>query len=255
MKRLAQQLQNNKVKQQIKEEFNEDKELKHNKGTNPVKRQVQRVHSAVQVYIEFTNMLLSYIVIGAYLYATYHPKSILLLKVRSGHVYPIFSLTAHIFFFLEYLLQLYVQKNFQNYILSRDSIVNFLTTVPYLIVIPMLEDVVGAALFVKMLDLIRLMTLARIIDYNSEGSQNIMKNVLHIILRVICLVLVMGGIVRLWETIDDPEQIKEDFQFDRVIFFVMTTVSTIGYGSKIISTAGRITIIICLAFVVYFIPN
>lgn len=200
-------------------------------------------------------MLVSYVVIGAYIYATYKPKTILLLKVNSGHWYPIFSLTCHVFFLLEYILQLYVQKNFHNYILSRDSVVNFLTTVPYLIVVPLLEDFVSAALFVKMLDLIRFMTLARIIDYNNEGSQNIMKSVSLIILRVICLVLVMSGIVRLWETIDKPEVVNEDFKFDRVIFFVMTTVSTIGYRSDIVSTTGRITTILLLAFVVYFIPN
>jgi len=40
MRKLAEQLEINKMKTKIKAEYNEEKETKHKQGTNPIKRQV-----------------------------------------------------------------------------------------------------------------------------------------------------------------------------------------------------------------------
>jgi len=43
--------------------------------------------------------------------------------------------------------------------------------------------------------------------------------------------------------------------FHDTFFFMMTTISTVGYGSSIISPVGRVSIIIFISIVVVIVPD
>lgn len=47
----------------------------------------------------------------------------------------------------------------------------------------------------------------------------------------------------------------EDFSFHNTLFFIMTSVSIIGYGSTVTTFFGRVFLIFLLAFVFIAIPN
>ena len=47
----------------------------------------------------------------------------------------------------------------------------------------------------------------------------------------------------------DPE-----YRFHDMIFFILTSISIIGYGSTIVSTRGRIAIIFLMLFAIFKIP-
>jgi len=126
------------------------------------------------------------------------------------------------------------------------GILDFMTIVPYLL----MHSYYGitnndynnpAILITRMLDIWRLFTLRKFLKFiEDEDRQKLVNNCLIIL----CLVLCSSGLLDTVDTIEHEDSFYEPAQpFHHTFFFVMTTVSIIGYGTDLTETGPRIAII------------
>jgi len=244
------------------QEINDDIDYNRNKNTQPIKRQMHKILNMMEVAIplDLINATLSLAAVSLYIYATYYPREMLGKRVGESW-YPVFNIVIHVYFLIEYLLRLYTAKNFSKYFLSVDSFVDLLTTFPYVVLNLAVTDIANFwLLLTKMLDLLRLMTINRVIKYIEN---DINKELSNIILTVLALVVVMAGFVQFVENqanpFNDEVLCLEDGicynKYHDTFFFIMITISVIGYNSNVVSDEGRVAIILFIAIVMIFIPN
>jgi|LauGreDrversion4_2_1035121.scaffolds.fasta_scaffold49952_5 hypothetical protein len=101
-----------------------------------------------------------------YIASTYRPHDLAVPLLADGHWYPILLLLAHIFFLLEYLLRIYVAEDFRKYMMSFESIISIVTSLPYFAVtFTSVDPYSDWRFFVRMLDLLRIYVLFRLCYY------------------------------------------------------------------------------------------
>ena len=190
-----------------------------------------------------------------YFYSTYNPE-----QFRDGHMdwYSYIGFFAHWYFLVEYLLRLYVSKDIVSTLLSMSSILDFMTTIPYISVniyygITYTDFNNAPILVVSMLDIWRLFTLNKFIKYvEDEDTQKLISNI-HTILS---LVLCSTGLLDTVDTLGDEDSFYQPEQpFHHTFFFIMTTISIIGYGIGIEDTSTRITLIVIIIWGMAVVPS
>ena len=108
-----------------------------------------------------------------------------------------------------------------------------------------------------MIDCLRLFTYPR---YIKHLESEIIREGLTIVLNLIFLSISMACYVQFVENLhlftneDTSKRGLMEFIFYE-FFFIMTTASTIGYGSSIESDAGRIPLMLFIPFVFVYVPN
>lgn len=104
------------------------------------------------------------------------------------HWYPVLLLFTHIFFLIEFLFKIYVAKSFSKFIISMESIIDILTIFPYLIATLSMQDPTDFwYLFWRMLDLLRVLSLYRLLKYiENDINRELWKIILGVLSLVIC---------------------------------------------------------------------
>lgn len=163
-------------------------------------------------------------------------------------------LIAHIYFLIEYLLKLYIAKNFTNYLVSLENFLEIATIFPFLIISLSLDPLNFWSFFVRMLDLLRVLTLIRALKYIEN---DINRELCRIIIGALALVIGFSGYIQLIENREDltSGDLSNYQSFFDTFFFIMTTISIVGYYSPVTSFEGKISIIVLMAIVVIVIPN
>lgn len=114
-----------------------------------------------------------------------------------SHWYPILLIIIHIYFLIEYLLKLYTAKNMQSYLLSLENFIDIVTIFPYLVITLSSDDPTFFwNFFVRMLDLLRILTLFRVLKHiEDDFSRELGK----IIIGALALVIGLSGYLQLIE--------------------------------------------------------
>ena len=104
-----------------------------------------------------------------------------------------------------------------------------------------------------MFDIWRLFTLSKFLNHiNDEDNQTLISNVHVILSLVLCVTSLMKAIDDL--TSDDSFYENRN-KFHHEFFFIMTTVSIIGYSGPLPETAPRITVIFIILWSISVIPS
>jgi hypothetical protein len=130
------------------------------------------------------------------------------------------------------------------------SLIELFTTAPLLIAFTLLETNSYTVQFLIMMDNFRLFLFDRFTK-NIESELN--REVVSIVIKIVFINWVMAAFIQFVE--NDYQyalsQYENQAEFFDSYFFIMTTVSTVGYGSSVVSPLGRITILIFIAIVVF----
>lgn len=129
--------------------------------------------TAIDIINGFFNIALACL----YIASTYTPHELAIQLLSDGHWYPIIMLLAHILFLVEYLMRIYVAEDVRKYLLSFESIVCILTTLPYFTVSFTVTNRYSVwRFFVRMLDLLRIYVLMRVCQYiENDLSRELVK--------------------------------------------------------------------------------
>ncbi|CDW84459.1 cation channel family protein [Stylonychia lemnae] len=224
-------------------------------ATISLKKQMHKLINSNQfsVPMDSINCILSISISCLYIYSTYDPLTFA--KEMWGHWHPIFLSFCHMYFLIEYLLRLYTAKNLSAYLVSFENFLEILTIVPFMIVSQSQPDPLNFwSLFVRMLDLLRISTLFRALKYIEN---DINRELSRIIIGALTLVIGFSGYIQLIENRDDliSGDLTHYQSFFDTLFFIMTTISIVGYYSPVQSFEGKISIILLMAIVVIVIPS
>ena len=161
---------------------------------------------------------------------------------------------AHVYFLLEFVLRACVQKYQSKFLMTLDSFLEIMTTVPYLLSFISFGDSSFILQFFIMFDQARLFLYNR---YTKNIQNEVSKEQIQISLNVFFITWVMSFFTQF---VENHYDYNHGFftlmkSFHDTFFFMMTTISTVGYGSTIISPIGRISIIFFIAIVVVIVPD
>ena len=164
----------------------------------------------------------------------------------------------HIYFLIDMLIRMLIAKFPSQHAKSFSTICEMITTVPFLVVYPLSDrqDIANsfAYRFCMMLDTIRFYFMYRLI----RVIQSPMVSELLLILNsALFLVLFAACYISLVETEQyfpdhDPDN---NFNFHNSAFFILTSISIIGYGSYVVTVEGRVFLIFFLGLTFATIPG
>ena len=183
--------------------------------------------------------MLALICIVMYLWSTYDAYEF----EDENHWWASANFFIHLYFLFEYGLTVITSNDYKKYLSSMDSIIDITSTVPFLIVKVSLGNPLShtfnepAYIFVEYLDLLRITKVEGIFQHQDN---DINRKLSSIVITVLSLVLITSGFVQLVENLDAPGGWEDPVHdFHSMFYFIMTTVSTVGYGDiAIVSPLG-----------------
>ncbi|CAI2375890.1 unnamed protein product [Moneuplotes crassus] len=196
--------------------------------------------------VDLVNGTLTCIISAFYICSTYDEEGF---QTSSLDWFDYFSFLSHCYLFIEFILRMYVCRSLLTSILSMESFLDMLTTFPYIVVhlyngITNNDHTNIAIALTRMFDTWRLFSLYKFLKYVEDEDNRKLLNNCHIIF---CLVICSSALL---DTVDAP-----DLPFHHTYFFVMTTVSIIGYGNDLTTTGVRITIICLIICGIIIVPS
>ena len=256
-------------------ELNIDDELyRTNKGGTSLKKSLEDTISnkLVTQCIDLTNLVVQVIILIVYIWRTWdmclfdkNPVWKYYLDEEGNYYdkecggeaetwYYIILFVLHMYLFLEFLLRAFTQKYYMKFLFTMDSLIEILTTVPFIILYLSVGTHDKTLQFFIMMDQWRFFLFKRF----SKNIENELQREFTDILIKICVNCVVFTCflqhieneynynLQTYEPMSDIH-----YQF----YFTITTISTVGYGSHVKSMAGRISIIGFILTVVVVLPN
>ena len=175
-----------------------------------------------------------------------------------------------IYYLLEYTLRLYTAQNRLNFLFSYWSLIDLATLVP-LILIENQNDSITIRQFIEISRIIRILRVVRLLNRIfkiDEGDlSSVSRQIYTIFLTILTLVFVTSGVILTFETPKRKELIQQSIQnkckqsynqasFHEMIYFVVVTLATVGYGDVIpYSEQGRVCVIIFIVIVLVLLPK
>lgn len=138
------------------------------------------------------------------------------------------------------------------YLCSNEAVLDFFTSFPFVFVFLFLTIEDPLYRLVMMMDPFRLYLGNRVIMYIDK---DITRPVLNIINNSLFMVIASSSYIGYFENEASFPDVLPAFTFVETLFLVMTSVSVVGYGSSVVTTPGRIFLIILLALVATAIPE
>ena len=177
---------------------------------------------------------------------------------------------AHIYFLIEFLMRALASKDISNFLHELDSMIEIFTTVPFF----MLWAILGKEnyyfqLFLA-LDTMRLMLYDR---YMAHIKTELTKGIGSIVTYLMSLIMISSIVIQFVEnqyryeqgissghTTNSDNVVEEydlmiSFNFFQSFYFIMTTVSVVGYGSYISSLQGKLALIVIIIIIIVTIPE
>eukprot|EP00753_Platysulcus_tardus_P004449 PLAT12539.55.p1 GENE.PLAT12539.55~~PLAT12539.55.p1 ORF type:complete len:1323 (-),score=660.58 PLAT12539.55:56-3820(-) len=211
------------------------------------RRRLQRylATSMTGVAMDVINAILSLAGCVAYVIDTYNNEDTLQTGVSA------FEVTLTSYFALDFLLRVYIAEHLRDYLLSSEGIIDLLTSLPLVFGLATLR---GLAFFrfARVLRALRIVRVHRLLPYfDSEISQQLWK----MFFTIISIVFVSTCLVHLVENTfreDSFEQLEMHDSF----YFVVVTMSTVGYGDIRPETLyGKMLVVVLMAGMIVLIPR
>ena len=215
--------------------------------------------------LNIINLLLSISCIGIYIYLTYQPNEIL-----KNNSFFMFNFVCRILFLLDFIgdiIMMSIEKNF--YLI--ELLLDFLSIFPFLImrfIVGMKFDLINNTdmIFTSFI----CFRINRIIKFSPFFKSDVNRELYNIVCSMISLLLVSSTLINVIENtqtigkywlflerdcFDSLNCEGTNDSFHTTLFFVMTTLATIGYYSSITSVLGRVLIILLIVVQVAWIPT
>lgn len=206
--------------------------------------------------IEFLSCAFSFASFFIYIASTYYPSSL------TWFDYVDYCICS--FYNLETLLNMYLAQHRFLYLFRMDTVVDVFTSlIPYL-------ALTDSLFFRKMIEISRTFRIIRVTRYMSKNMKNqeneVAKHITIMILSALTLILIFTLIYRIAE-IDqinyyimqpDISQVGliNQSQFHDFLYFIVVTLSTVGYGDIFpLTEQGRVVIIMLVLMAIYLIPK
>ncbi|EWS75923.1 calcium-activated potassium channel protein (macronuclear) [Tetrahymena thermophila SB210] len=212
--------------------------------------------------LDLINSLFSFIVIFQYIYSTYSTS------IWSVDTWPITSTLFHAYFFFEWICRILTSKDINKYIKSWESVADLISIIPYFVYKFVTNSFIYEdysdpyLLLINLLSLTRIMRLQRLLIYIDNDT---LKELFQIILAALSLVILASGILQFTQrnsvgNIGSGKNSNQDIDlntlpFHYYIYFVMITISTLGYDNPFNNSVIRILIIFLLIFSFIFVPQ
>ena len=152
------------------------------------------------------------------------------------------------------MLRLAVQKYKEKFLMSVDSYIEISTTIPFFICMPAFGIESVAFQFFVMIDQTRLFLYQR---YTKYIVNDVTREQLQITMSVTLMTWVMSFFLQFWENMynyNKGDWAMIEHYYD-IFFFMMTTLSTVGYGSTVQSDISKTSIIVFIVACVVIIPG
>lgn len=172
-------------------------------------------------------------------------------------------IVVHVYWFLEYVLRIITQKYAMKYVKSFDSMLEFITVVPFLLLFPILGKGSYFVQFLIMLDNFRLFFYSRVTVYFIENETTI--QVLNISMSMLIMIWTMACTLQFLENVNNYEVLGENLKelaeanvpvvFFDWIFFMCYTISLVGYGSYMAFDMSLIVILLILPVFFTVLPD
>jgi hypothetical protein len=205
-------------------------------------------------YVSFSFSITSFII---YVVSTYFDKD-------AFYYYNYVDILFCVFFNLESLLYLYLAQHRLLYLIKMDTIIDIYTScMPYI-------AFVNNSIVSKMVETsrtFRIIRVTRFLNKNIKTNENeVAKQVAIMILSTTTLILIFTLIYRIVEIdtikyyLTKPELdylgLNSQTAFHDLLYFIVVTISTVGYGDIYpLTEAGRFVIILLIIIAIYLIPK
>lgn len=234
-----------------------------------VRKAAQRflfLHPDIVFIKDLTNSVLSLLSCFSYVWGTYLADDSSASATSYMAALDLFELFASLFFALDYFLQIVLAPNKLSFALSAAALTDFITTFPQLLlyIVPFLglssREIEYSAKFnflrfVRVLKVMRLERIGRekaIIHPKVFAETLVSSTVSKLVLTIITIVFIFSGIFGVVEsTFGDPVRLANSKQgkldFFNCVYFVLTTMSTVGFGDIVpVSAAGQLVYVILM---------
>jgi hypothetical protein len=224
------------------------------------------LHPDVAFVKDLTNSVLSLLSCFSFVWGTYLAEDSSESAASYVVALDLFELGASSFFALDYILQIILAPNKLSYALSAAALTDFVTTFPQLLlyIIPFLNlsssEIEYSAKFnflrfVRVLKVMRLERIGRekaIMHPKVFAETLVSSTVSKLVLTIITIVFIFSGVFGVVEsTFGDPVRLANSKQgkldFFNCVYFVLTTMSTVGFGDIVpVSAAGQLVYVILM---------
>ena len=219
----------------------------------------------LKYHFDFFNFLLTILCIGIYIFTTYEPNFVLIHK----DIFNIINCASRIFFLIDFISGLIVSVDIYGKIYDT-VLVELVSVAPYLVsrfFVGMKEDLVSNTH--NICSSLVCFRIFRILQFSSYIQSDVNRELYNIVCSFICLILTgttMVNVIENTQTIGRyylflPRDCNDNYNCDGTndsfyssLFFVFTTVATIGYYSTTTSVAGKCIIIALVLVGVFEIP-
>ena len=174
---------------------------------------------------------------------------------KAEDIYYISVCVIHFYLLLEFILRVLMEKYQLKFLTTLESIIEIFTTIPFLIFYFSFERSSYIVQLFIMFDQARLLLFKR---YTKRIDGVLRQELLNIALSLVALCWIMALFIQFVENINNYQNDPvggQTFTFWGMFFFTITTASTVGYGSSIVSPQGRIALSFMIAFLVYYFPE
>ena len=201
-----------------------------------------------RMYLEINAGALALISSTLYIYTTYRDSTPLW--------YNWLDACVCFMFLLEYILRLYISQHKFQLFLTSWSLLNLfiISTVFFVLYFQAEEDYFGRLLLASS-RLLRFIKLVQVFSkYFSIGDTDVTKQLISMSITMFTLIYVSSGLFRVIENSDRNHQ--ENLSFHISVYFIVVTLSTVGYGDIYpISELGKVFVIFLIITALVVVPK
>ena len=160
----------------------------------------------------------------------------------------------HWYMLLEFILRSITQKYLMKFLFTMDSVIEILTTVPFIILYLAVGTKDKSFQFFIMMDQWRLYLFKRFSkNIENENSREFLDILIKISVNIVVFTCFLQHVENKYNY--DLEIYDSMYDIYYQFYFTFTTISTVGYGSHVQSTGGRSSIILFILTVVVRLPD
>ena len=189
----------------------------------------------------------------------------------------LFKILNYIDFFIcslviiEHIINILLAHHIFTYLISIESLINFLIEIPPFFSLLCSDFYLNKAYrFINITRVIRIIKSYIVIDIiqTREKSVKVKTQILNIVFTLILVILIFAGVIQMLDLEDVDEQLKTDFgtesrlylklrrSFHHYLYFIIVSLTTVGYGDIIpITIFSQIMILVLVVFILVVIPD
>ncbi len=174
-----------------------------------------------------------------------------------------------VFYIIEHIINILLSHHFLNYILSMESCLTLLIEIPpFFSMLCSNYYLSGWYRFINVTRVFRLIKGYKIIEMIQGGEKSVNKQIMNIIAILCLIVCIWAGIIQMLDLSDVANSIPVTFDtlsrrilllrkdFHHYIYFIIVSLTTVGYGEIIpLSVLGKVMIVFLVIVILVVVPD